>query len=383
MDRTVYLDYNSTTPLDERVRRAVGDCLEHTWGNPSSIHSSGAAARAALDEAREKVAAALGAAVDEVVFTSGGTESNNAAVLGVMLAAPRGAKAVTSAVEHASVLEPFRFLERLGYEVAYVGVDRRGVVDIDALRRAVDDSTRLVSIMWVNNETGMVMPVAEAAEVAHARGALFHTDAVQALGKVEVDVDAAGADLLSVSAHKVYGPKGAGALFVRAGTVLEPLLHGGGQERGLRSGTENVAAAVGLGEAARLVSEEWREEASRVGGLREMLWEGIAGRIDGVSINGDLEGSVPNTLNLYVEGVSGEALVMSLDLEGIEISTGSACSEGNVEASHVLLAMGLGEEEARSSIRISLGKWTTEADVRRVLEVLPPVVERIRRAGGG
>ena len=383
MAQTVYLDYNSTTPLDERVRRAVVDCLERTWGNPSSIHSSGAAARAALDEAREKVAAALGATADEVVFTSGGTESNNAAVLGAMLAAPRGAKAVTSAVEHSSVLEPLRFLERLGYEVVYVGVDRRGVVDLDALGRAVDDSTRLVSIMWVNNETGMVMPVAEAAEVAHARGALFHTDAVQALGKVEVDVEAVCADLLSVSAHKVYGPKGAGALFVRAGTVLEPLLHGGGQERGLRSGTENVAAAVGLGEAAELVSAEWREEARRVGGLRKMLWEGIAERIDGVSINGDLEGSVPNTLNLHVEGVSGEALVMSLDLEGIEISTGSACSEGNVEASHVLVAMGLCEEDARSSIRISLGKWTTEADVRRVLEVLPPVVERIRRAGGG
>jgi cysteine desulfurase len=358
--------------------------MKEEYGNPSSIHSFGRAGKAALDDAREQVAELLGACPKEIVFTSGGSESNNFAIKGIAFELrEKGNHLITTRVEHASVLETFGFLETQGFRVTYLGVDRYGLIDLEELKEAITNDTILVSVIFANNETGVIMPLGEIAEIVKEKGIIFHTDAVQAVGKVDINLKSLPVDLLSLSGHKLYGPKGVGALFIRGGVKISPLIHGGGQERGKRSGTENVAGIVGLRKACEIIKEEVRSQESeaRIKKLRDELYEGILERIGGVRLNGHPKRRLSNTLNLSFEGAEGESLVMNLDLEGIAVSTGSACSEGNVEPSHVLLAMGLSRELAVSSLRFSLGRFTEKEDIERVLQVLPGVVERIREIG--
>ncbi|GIW47478.1 MAG: cysteine desulfurase NifS [Deltaproteobacteria bacterium] len=379
--KRIYLDYNATTPLDPRVFEAMLPYMKEEFGNPSSIHSFGRKGKAALDDSREQVAELIGALPKEVVFTSGGSESNNFAIKGVAFSLrEKGSHLITTKVEHASVIESFEFLKTLGFKVTYLGVDEYGLVDLEELKRSINDETILVSVMFANNETGVVMPIEEIAEIVKEKGIILHTDAVQAAGKIEIDLRKIPVDLLSLSAHKLYGPKGVGALFIREGVKINPIIHGGGQERGRRSGTENVPGIVGLGKACEIAKEEMETENARVVELRDKLHRGILERIDGVKLNGHPEKRLANTLNLSFKGVDGESLVINLDLEGIAVSTGSACSEGNVDPSHVLLAMGMSRELATSSIRFSLGRFTKGEDIEYVLDILPGIVSRIREA---
>jgi len=386
--KKVYLDYNATTPLDPRVLEAMTPYFKDGFGNPSSIHSYGSAAKAALDEAREKAAALLGAGAREIIFTSGGSEGNNLAIKGASFAeGSRGGKhIVTTKVEHDSTLDAFMYLESRGFKVTYLGVDKYGLIDLDELREAVTDETRLVSIIHANNETGAVMPLEDITAVVKEKGALLHIDAVQAAGKIEIDLKKIGADLVSISAHKFYGPKGAGALYVRDGLArrlsLTPLIHGGGQERGLRSGTENVPAIAGLGKAAELALGELHEDRERVGRLRDELFARISSGAGDVTLNGPPDTIVRNTLNLSFQGVNGGSLAMALDLEGIAVSTGSACSEGNVDPSHVLLAMGRTRQEAHSSVRFSLGRFTTQEEIEYAASAVVAAVKRMRKLKG-
>jgi len=379
--KRIYLDYNATTPLDPRVFEAMLPYMKEEFGNPSSIHSFGRKGKAALDDSREQVAELIGALPKEVVFTSGGSESNNFAIKGVAFSLrEKGSHLITTKVEHASVIESFEFLKTLGFKVTYLGVDEYGLIDLEELKRSINDETILVSVMFANNETGVVMPIEEIAEIVKEKGIILHTDAVQAAGKIEIDLRKIPVDLLSLSAHKLYGPKGVGALFIREGVKINPIIHGGGQERGRRSGTENVPGIVGLGKACEIAKEEMETENARVVELRDKLHRGILERIDGVKLNGHPEKRLANTLNLSFKGVDGESLVINLDLEGIAVSTGSACSEGNVDPSHVLLAMGMSRELATSSIRFSLGRFTKGEDIEYVLDILPGIVSRIREA---
>ncbi len=381
--RRVYLDHAATTPVHPDVAAAMQRALAEGWGNPSSAHAFGREARRLVEDAREEVAALIGARPQEVVFTSGGTEADNLAILGVARLARekgRGDHVVTSLVEHHAVLHACEYLEkREGFRVTYLPVDGHGMVDPDDLRRALTDRTVLVSVMLANNEVGTIQPVRELAAIARERGVPFHTDAVQAAGQIPVDVGELGVDLLSLSAHKIYGPKGVGALYVRRGLRLEPLLHGGGQERRLRPGTENVPGIVGLGAAARLARAELPRLGERVAALRERLIAGVLDRIPDARLNGHPERRLPGNANVSVRYVEGEAILLNLDLKGVAASSGSACAAGSTEPSHVLVAMGLPEHEARGALRFSLGRENTEADVDYVLEVLPPIVERLRR----
>ncbi len=376
----IYLDYNATTPVDPDVAAVVSSILSDIYGNPSSIHAEGRAARSVVEDARREVASLLRCSSEEIVFTGGGSESNNLAIKGVAEAhRDKGNHLVTSKVEHLSVLNAFTSLERKGWRVTYLDVDEKGRLDLDDLRAAVRDETVLVSLVTANNETGVIFPIREAVSIVKEKGAVFHTDAVQAVGKVDVDVDALDVDLLSIAAHKFYGPKGVGALFVRKGLTLEPLIHGGGQEMGRRSGTENVAAVAGFAKAAEMLKESLSAEAKRMEVLRRRLKRGIEETVDDVFFPVDEEGTLTNTLSVGFRGLSGESLVISLDLEGIAVSAGSACSSGALEPSHVLLAMGLDDEMVKGTIRISLGRWTTEEEIKRFLEILPPLVNRLRR----
>ena len=376
---SIYLDYNATTPLDPRVLEEMAPYLAENYGNPSSIHSPGSVARAAVDCARERVSGCLGARPGEIVFTSGGSESNNFAIKGLAYAlSDRGKHLITTAVEHASCLETFRFLERRGFEVTYLPVDSFGLVYPEQFREAITERTILVSCMYVNNETGVISPIREIGEIARERGVIFHTDAVQALGKVEIDFADLPVDMASFSAHKICGPKGAGALYVRKGVGLESFVHGGGQERGKRSGTENVAAVCGFGFACELLRGQVEFENKRLTNLRDHLFEELSRRIKDVYLNGHPDARVCNTLNVGFSGTPGDSVVMNLDTEDVAVSTGSACSEGNVDASHVLIAMGREEKEALSSVRFSFGRFTREEEVDRVIDLLPAVVRRIR-----
>jgi len=379
--KRVYLDYNATTPIDPRVFEAMIPYMKEEFGNPSSIHSYGMAGKAALDNSREQIAELLGAGPREIVFTSCGSESNNLAIKGIAFQLrEKGNHLITTQVEHASVLETFRFLESQGFNSTYLSVDKYGLIDLEELREAITDDTILVSVMFANNETGVLMPIQEIAELVKEKRVIFHTDAIQAVGKIDINLKNLPVDLLSISGHKLYGPKGVGALLIRDGVKLGPLIHGGGQERGKRSGTENVAGIVGLGKACEIFKQDagYKMQDARIKDLRDELYEGISERISGFKLNGHHEKRLSNTLNLSFEGVEGESLVMNLDLEGIAVSTGSACSEGNVEPSHVLLAMGLSKEQAVSSVRFSLGRFTEKEDINRVIDVLPGIVERIR-----
>jgi len=385
--KRVYLDYNATTPVDPRVFEAMIPYLKEEYGNPSSIHSFGSRGKAALDNSREQVAELLGARPKEIVFTSCGSESNNFAIKGVAFELrEKGTHLITTQVEHASVLETFGFLESQGFRVTYLGVDKYGLIDLDELRESITEGTILASVMFANNETGVIMPIEKIGEIVKEKGVIFHTDAIQAVEKLDINLKNLPVDILSLSGHKLYGPKGVGALFIRVetfhGMSLQPLIHGGGQERGRRSGTENVAGIVGLGKACEIAKEEMKTEELKLRELRDELYEGILERISGVKLNGHPERRLSNTLNLSFEEAEGDSLVMNLDLEGIAVSTGSACSEGNVEPSHVLLAMGLSKELAVSSLRFSLGRFTEKEDIDRVIEVLPRIVERIRKTEG-
>jgi cysteine desulfurase len=378
MTEPVYLDYAATTPLRPDARDAMLDVLSRRWGNPSSVHRWGREARAALEDARARFAAVIGAAPAEIVFTRGGTEADNLAVLG-RAAMDAGRPVACSAIEHKAVLAASKAAAGDAGRVRMIPVNGDGVVDVDVLAEMVRDAQPvLVSVMWASNEVGALQPVERIAAVCAAAGVTFHSDAVQALGKVPVRVDEVPVDLLAFSAHKLGGPRGAGVLFARRGTRLSPLLHGGGQERGLRPGTEDVASAVAFAVAAELAEAERVEGMTRIGALRDGLEAGLRARVPGLRINAAAAPRLPTISNLSVPGADPEMLLMALDLEGIAASSGSACSSGAVEPSHVLLAMGLPAEIAGPSVRFSLGRDTTEQDVERVLEVFPQIVERVR-----
>jgi cysteine desulfurase len=383
-----YLDYAATTPVLDEVVEAMLPYWRGGFGNPSSVYAAGREAKKGLEEAREKTAAAVGADPGEIIFTAGGTEADNLALKGVAFRARsmrgNGTHIITTAIEHHAVLHSAEWLERHGFRVTFLPVDGEGVVDLEALAAALGPETVLVSVMLANNEVGTIEPVAEAAALTHERSrALFHTDAVQALGKLPVDVGALGADLASFAAHKIGGPKGTGALYVRRKTPIEAILHGGGQERDLRSGTPNVAGIVGFGRAAEIASGEVTAESGRLSAFRDRLQAGILEAIPGVKVNGGATERVPGTLNVCIEGVEGESLLLMLDARGLAASSGSACTSGSLEPSHVLMAMGVAPELAHGSLRLSLGRGSTAEDVDEVLAVLPGVVERLRSIAPG
>jgi len=374
-----YLDNNATTRPHPEVVRAVTSYLAEDVGNPSSVHTAGRRANKMLEEARDAVAQLLGAEPPEIVFTSGGTESNNAALFGIATSlAARGDHIITLKTEHSSVLEPCRRLEASGMKVTYLPVDSNGLVDLEALRRAVEPRTVLISVAWANNETGVIQPIREIASLARQNRVLFHTDAVQAVGKIPLNVRDDGIDLLSLSAHKFHGVKGAGALYVRKGVQIHPLFCGGGQEGALRSGTENVPGIVGMGVAAKIAFAELEETSRWLRKLRDILYEDLKERIPFVKINGHPSRRLPNTLNLCFQDISGDEIAAFLDREGICVSTGSACASGEPEPSHVLLAMGLTQEQARSSIRFSLGRETTPEEIQRTVQAVARIVKRYR-----
>ncbi|MCC7416934.1 MAG: cysteine desulfurase [Acidobacteria bacterium] len=376
----IYFDYNATTPLSPGAIEAVTATMRDQFGNASSVHRFGQQAKARLDEARSEVAALAGADPSEIVFTSGGTEADNFAIRGAADAAePTGRRhLVASAIEHEAVLNTLRALARRGWAVTLLPVDQSGIVDPARLRDAITSETSLVSVMHANNEIGTIQPIAELAAIAREHGALMHTDAVQSGGKLPLDARALGVDLLSLSAHKFNGPKGAGALFVRRGTRMLPILTGGKHERNRRAGTENVPAIAGMGVAAAEARGKLAAESVRLAALRDRLETGVLAAVPGTAVNGDPARRVPNTTNISFDRVEAESLLIALDLEGIAVSTGSACSSGTLEPSHVLRAMGLPPHRTQNSLRFSLGLFSTAAEVDRLLEVLPGLVEKLR-----
>ncbi len=378
----VYFDYNATTPPAPEVVEAVTAATRDLYGNPSSVHHLGQQAKAAVDEARSAVARLLGADPSEIVLTSGGTESDNAALRGAAEALESSGKRhlIASAIEHEAVLQTVKALARRGWRTSIVPVDSSGIVSPDRVREVMSGDTALVSVMHANNEIGTIQPIADIARVAREGGALMHTDAVQSAGKIPVDVRRLGVDLLTVSAHKFNGPKGSGALFVKRGTRMQPLLTGGRHERNRRAGTENVAGIVGFGVAARLAGARMGLEAARVAALRDRLEEGILATVPGTLVNGGPP-RVPNTTNISFDRIEAESLLIALDLEGFAVSTGSACSSGALEPSHVLRAMGFTAHRTQNSLRFSLGLFSTDAEVDRALDAIPRVVHKLRGIG--
>lgn len=374
----IYLDHAATTPVDPAVAQAMQPYLDAVFGNPSAVYRDGQAARAGVEEARRQVAALLKAEPASIFFTSGGSESDNWAIKGTAFALrARGRHLITTAIEHPAVLGTCAFLERCGFEITYLPVDSVGLVDPKALKAAIQDDTILVSVMAANNEIGTVEPIAELAAVAHAAGVRFHTDAVQACGNVSMDVRALDVDLLSLSGHKFYGPKGAGALYVRPGCKLEPLIHGGEQERGRRAGTENTAAIVGLGAAAALAAADQAADARREAALRDALIAGLTA-IPGVRLTGHPERRLPGNASFCFDDLRSEALLTALDLAGIEASGGSACTAGSLNPSHVLTAIGVPENRARNALRLTLGRGTTAKQIEQTVTAVRRIVERLR-----
>jgi len=384
----VYLDFNATTPVEPEVLDAMLPYFSGEFANAASIHTPGQRARAAVESAREQVAALIGARPQEIVFTSGGTESDNHAIFGVVgqaflpVSSSRNANSVlhviTTAIEHEAVLNACQALQKEGVRVTYLPTTGEGQIDLDELRRAIRPETVLITIMHANNELGTVQPLEEIGRIAAEADVYFHTDAVQSAGKIPIDVNTLAVDLLSISGHKLYAPKGIGALYVRGGTRLRQLLYGGHHQRGFRPGTENVAGIVGLGKAAELARKSLAEDAQRVSNLRDKLQQGLLQRVPQSRVNGGAAPRTPNTTNLVFPGVEGEALLIALDLKGLACSTGAACSSGAVEPSHVLTAIGLPPEEARASLRFSLGRHTTSAEIDFALNVVPAAVAQLR-----
>lgn len=372
----VYLDNNATTPVLPEVFEAMRPYFGEHFGNASSIHHHGQETRAAVESARESVAGLLGCTASEVIFTSGGTESDNLAIAGLVKA---GDHVITSGIEHHAVLHAAKNLEKIGCEVTVLPADGRGLVDPDDVKRALRPATKLITVMMANNETGVLQPVEEIGKLAAEVEVLFHTDAVQAAGKVAIDVKRLQCHALSISGHKLHGPQGTGALFLKKGTQLQPLFHGGRHERSRRAGTENVPGIVGLGKAAKLASESFNNGAiERLAAMRDRLQRVVLSCIEGTTVNGDGAPRVPNTANIRFDDIEGESLVIALDLKGLAVSTGAACSSGAIEPSHVLIALGLRPEQARASIRFSLGKQTTEEDIDFAIQLLPEAVARLR-----
>ena len=377
--RIVYMDHSATTYTKKEVLEAMIPYYSEHFGNPSSIYSIAGDSKKAIDAARLQVAKALGADTDEIYFTSGGSESDNWAIKGVAFAnRKKGNHIITSAIEHHAVLHTCKYLEREGFTVTYFPVDRYGMVDPADLEKAITEKTILVSVMFANNEIGTIEPIAELGAVAHNHKVYFHTDAVQVIGNVQVDVKAQNIDMLSLSAHKFYGPKGIGALYIKKGVKIDNLIHGGGQERKRRAGTENIAGIVGLGKAIELATADIDGHNRRIRGMRDRLLQGILAKIPGAYLNGHKEKRLPGNINISFEFIEGESMLLWLDDEGICASTGSACTSGSLEPSHVLLATGLPVEISHGSLRLTLGDINTEQDVDFVLEVLPKVVSRLR-----
>ena len=376
--RKVYFDNGATTPLDEKVLEAMLPFYKELYGNPSSLHSFGREVKKSLEEAREKVAAAINARPEEIYFTSGGTEADNLAVQGVARALKKkGNHIITSAVEHHAVLDVCKAMEEEGFKVTFLPVDEYGMVSPEAFREAVTGDTILASIMLANNEVGTLQPIEEISAITREKGIVLHTDAVQAIGNLPVDVGKLGVDLLTLAAHKFNGPKGVGALYVRRGTRVRKVAHGGGQEKKVRPGTENIPGIVGLGRAIELATADIPGKAAHLAFLRDKLIQGLM-KIPDVKLNGHPEMRLPGNVNLSFAYVEGESLLLSLDMKGVAASSGSACTSGSLEPSHVLLAMGMPHETAHGSLRFTLGKYNTEEDVDYVLEVLPEIVERLR-----
>jgi len=374
--RRVYLDNNASTPVLPEVLDAMSPYFGEHFGNASSIHHHGQETRAAVERARESVAELVGCRASEIVFTGSGTEADNLAIFGLM---QPGDHVISSTIEHHAVLNSCKHLQKMGHEVTYVPVDGRGLVDPDDVRRALRPNTKLISIMMANNETGVLQPVEEIGKIAAEADVYFHTDAVQAAGKVELGVKRIGCDLLSISGHKIHAQQGVGALYVRKGTHLQPMIYGGSHERSRRAGTENVPAIVGLGKAAELAMESFRRgDAQKMAALRDHLEEAILGEVEATGVNGSGAPRVPNTTNIHFDYIEGEALVIALDLKGLAVSTGAACSSGAIEPSHVLTAMGLSADQARASLRLSLGKQNTADDVEFALSLIPATVARLR-----
>ena len=376
----IYMDYNATTPTDIRVLKEMEPYFCEKFGNPSSIYEIARENRKVIEKARENVARLIDASPDEIFFTSGGTESDNWAIKGVAFALKnKGNHIITSQIEHHAVLNACKFLSKIGYEITYAPVDKYGIVDVEFIEKSIKSQTILITIMHANNEIGTIQPIEEISKIAREKGVYFHTDSVQTVGKIPVSVKKLGVDMLSLSAHKFYGPKGVGAIYIKKGTKIEPFIHGGEQEKGKRAGTYNVPGVVGLGKAAEIAIEEMEEEIKKVKFLRDKLEKGIIEKIPEIVINGHPEKRLYNTLNLCVKYVEGESILLNLDFEKIYASSGSACTSGSLEPSHVLLAIGLSPEIAHGSLRFSLGKYNKEEDVDKVLEVLPVIVEKLRK----
>ncbi|MFH1016483.1 MAG: cysteine desulfurase NifS [Chloroflexota bacterium] len=377
--RRIYLDYAATTPTHPDVVKTMLPYFTEKFGNPSAIYACAQETKAAIEDARSKVARLLGARDEEIVFTSGGTEANNFAIKGTAYANKRkGNHIITNVIEHHAVLETCHFLEKMGYRLTILPVDSYGRVSPDDVRNAITPKTTLIAIMMANNEIGTIQPIAEISKIAREAGVYLHTDAVQTACHLPINVDELGVDMLSMSAHKFYGPKGVGALYIRKGTRLVSFMHGGGQERNRRASTENVPGIVGMGKAVELAMEEMDAEAKRITRLRDKLIKGLFDKIDPLRLNGHPQKRLPNNVNISIAFVEGEAICLNLDVEGICASTGSACSSGSLEPSHVMLALKLPPEEMRSSIRFSLGKWTTDEEIEYVLDVLPRIVNKLR-----
>jgi cysteine desulfurase len=376
--KTIYVDNNATTRVDPQVLDAMLPYFNDFYGNPSSMHSFGGEVAHKIDEARIKVASLINASPDEIVFTSCGTESNSTAIHATISSIPDKKHIITSRVEHPAVKNLCEYLSKKGYRVTFVPVDRKGMLDVDYLYNSLTDDTAIVSVMWANNETGMIFPIEEISQVVKQKGIVFHTDAVQAVGKVPVDVDKSKVDMLSLSGHKIHAPKGVGALFVRKGTRFSPFLIGGHQEGGRRGGTENVVSIIGLGKAGELAENHLEEVTTRVGQLRDKLESELLRRIPNVMINGDSENRLPNTTSISFEYVEGESILLMIDEFGICASSGSACTSGSLEPSHVLRAMGVPFTAAHGSIRFSLSIYNTEEEIDFIIEKLPPIIEHLR-----
>ncbi|CAE6494059.1 MAG: cysteine desulfurase family protein [Candidatus Nitrosotenuis sp.] len=371
----IYLDHAASTPMNEEVIQEMMPYLKENFGNPSSIHRLGRVAAKALDSARKRIADLINASPDEILLTSGGTESNNTALFGMV---HQGKRLITSSIEHDAVLEPCKKLQRLGCDVVYLPVDSSGMVDLDALRNSITNDTALVSIMYANNEVGTVQPVDEIARICRQHNVPFHSDAVQAVGKIKVDVKESGIDLMSISSHKINGPKGVGALYVRRGMKIEPLVLGGGQESGLRSGTENVASIVGFGKACQIAKENLASNYERLKTLRDRLVRRTTNEITHVTLNGERERRLPNNAHFTFLGVNGEDLIIKLDEHGIAASTGSACSVKTQKASHVLMAMGFSHEQITGSLRLTVGYGNTQDDIDKTVDILKEIVSDLR-----
>ncbi|ACI19663.1 cysteine desulfurase NifS [Dictyoglomus thermophilum] len=378
-EKIIYFDHAATTPIKKEVLEEMIPYLTEQYGNPSTIYKLGREAKKAIELARERVAKALNADIEEIYFTSGGTESDNWALKGTALAnRDKGRHIITTTIEHHAVLNPLKYLEKIGFEVTYVPVEPNGIVDPNKIKEAIREDTILISVMLANNEIGTIQPIKEIAKIAKEREIIIHTDAVQAVGQIPINVKDLGIDLLSLSAHKFYGPKGVGALYIRKGTRIHPFLQGGAQERNKRAGTENVAGIVGLGKAIEIANKNLNEYASKLQKLRDKLIDGVLSKIDYVRLNGDRYQRLPNNANFSFEFVEGESLLLLLDTKGIAASSGSACTSGSLEPSHVLLAIGLEPEVAHGSLRITLGEDNTEEDIDYLLEVLPEIVSKLR-----